>query len=101
MHRLLLDSLPGTFVDHADGDGLNNRRSNIRVATSSQNMANRVHDRRNKLGIRGVHRAKGKFKACIQKDGQTIHLGSFATAEEAAAAYKGAARVLWKEFSPV
>src|SRR5208282_6916814 len=41
MHRLLLGARPGQQVDHGDGNGLNNRRNNIRIATRSQNGANR------------------------------------------------------------
>lgn len=99
MHRLLLKAAKGVQVDHADGDGLNNRRSNIRLATSSQNMANRVADRRNKLGIKGVRLEYGRYRACISPNGKTIRLGAYDTPAEAAAAYNGAAIILWGEFA--
>lgn len=46
MHRLILAVGAGELVDHIDGDGLNNRRSNLRVATRSQNVRNRRAQRR-------------------------------------------------------
>lgn len=99
MHRALLDAPPQLTCDHVDGDGLNNRRKNIRLATHAQNMANKCVERRNKLGIKGVSKSKGRFRAAITPNGKQIHLGQYATAEEAAAAYKGAARVLWGQFA--
>lgn len=99
MHRQLLQAPPDKQVDHEDGDGLNNRRNNIRLATPSQNQANKAVERRNKLGMKGVCKDGGRFRATIKPDGRTIHLGRFATAEEAAAAYKGAAKVLWGNYA--
>lgn len=99
MHREILAAPVGLQVDHEDGDGLNNRRKNIRLATPTQNQANRGMDRRNKLQLKGVYTAKGRFRASIKPDGRTIHLGSYATPEEASAAYQGAAKVLWGEFA--
>lgn len=99
MHRLLLGAGKGSFVDHADGDGLNNRRDNIRLCTQSQNMANKVLERRNKLGIKGVSAKGNRFRAIVTPNGRKIHLGYYKTKEEAAAAYKGAATILWGEFA--
>jgi hypothetical protein len=101
MHREILGAGPGEHVDHIDGDGLNNRRENIRIATPTQNQANQVLSRRNRIGLKGVweDKRKNRFCASIKPNGKTIHLGSFATKEEAAAAYKGAAKVLWGDFA--
>lgn len=99
MHREILGAAPGMDVDHRDGDGLNNRRQNLRECTHRQNMANTLVTRRNKLGLKGVYAAKGKFSACIEVDRQTRHLGTYATKEEAAAAYAGAARALHGSFA--
>ncbi|MGE8128919.1 HNH endonuclease [Methylobacterium sp. NPDC080182] len=100
MHRAILDAPQGAKVDHRDGDGLNNRRGNIRLATSAENNANMVVSRRNKLGIKGVSTEKsGRFSASIQKDSQKLYIGTFNTAEEASAAYFGAARILWGDFA--
>ena len=104
MHRMLLSAPSDRQVDHDDGDGLNNRRGNIRLATPSQNQANRVMDRRNKLGAKGVSLDRRDalthpFRACIQHDGKTIHLGRYATVEEASAAYLGAAKAIYGRFA--
>lgn len=99
MHRQLLEARPGMQVDHRDGDGLNNRRNNIRLCTPSENMANKIVERRNKLGLKGVHQSRGRYRATIKPQGRTIDLGSYNTPEEAAAAYRGAARILWGRFS--
>lgn len=101
MHRQLLAAPSGSEVDHVDGDGLNNRRANLRACSHAQNVANRVLDRRNKLGLKGVWIRGGTFRACVQYNGRTIHLGSYQTKEEAAAAYAGAARALFGEFARV
>lgn len=99
MHRMLMHSLPGEMVDHEDGDGLNNRRKNMRNCSNAQNQANKAAERRSKLGIKGVSPRRNRFKAVITPKGRKIHLGYFGTAEEAAAAYKGAAKILWGEFA--
>lgn len=103
MHRLLLSAERGQFVDHADGDGLNNRRANIRICTASQNMANKAVCRRNKLRAKGVsidsHARCRPYRASIKPNGKTIHLGRYATVEEASAAYRGASIALFGKFS--
>lgn len=99
MHRLLMGA-PGLQVDHIDGDGLNNRRSNLRIGTNSQNQANR----RRAFGasrFKGVHHEKrGKpWKAAIKISGEKIHLGSFDDEAEAARAYDRAALEHFGEFA--
>jgi hypothetical protein len=99
LHRLLLTPPRDRFVDHVDGNTLNNRRSNLRLATGRQNNANRVAARNNRLGVKGVVRECQRYKAEIWSNGQRHRLGSFATAEEASAAYFGAAKILFGEFA--
>jgi HNH endonuclease/AP2 domain len=87
-------------IDHRDGDPSNNRWANLRRATISQNNANRRIHRNNKCGFKGVVRNHiGRWCAAIYKDGRRYHLGSFATPEEAHAAYVAAARKLFGEFA--
>lgn len=90
MHRLILNAPPGFQVDHINGDGLDNRRSNLRLATYSQNQANR-HTRifTNTSGYRGVSFKKQdrRWRAQITVEGRYQHLGYFNTPEEAARAY--------------
>lgn len=99
MHRLLLNVHGSNLeVDHADRDGLNNTRANIRVCTKSQNNANRVFP--NPTGYRGVWRtAWGTFRAGIGHDGCNISLGTFPSSLQAAVAYDDAARRLFREFA--
>lgn len=91
-----------TFVDHANGNGLDNRRSNLRQATRSQNAANVPRRRTGTSGFKGVHRnrAGGKpWRAQIRVGYQRRHLGVFNTPEAAARAYDEAARELFGDFA--
>lgn len=95
MHRVLLNPLPGFDVDHVDGNGLNNQRSNMRVATRQQNIANKRISSRNTSGFKGVslHRASGKWQVFLRiPNGKNKNLGNYETREEAARVYDDAAR---------
>jgi hypothetical protein len=88
-------------IDHIDGDSTNNRIDNLRPATQSQNLMNRKSAARNTSGFKGVcwdGRYVKKWKAQIQTNGENIYLGTFATPEEAHAAYVIAAKKLHGEF---
>jgi hypothetical protein len=102
LHRLILgDPPPGMEVDHIDGDGLNNQRSNLRFCTKSENMQNRKLQRNNTSGYRGVvfHKPTKKWQATISFQGKTRWLGLFVLPEEAAAAYDREASRLFGEFA--
>jgi len=99
MHRFILGATKGKIVDHVDNNGLNNSRNNIRLGTQAENMANRGADKRNKLGIKGVSKSGSRFRSAITPNGKQIMLGTFDTEAEAHAAYLGAAKILWGEFS--
>jgi hypothetical protein len=101
MHRLILGAVPGQLVDHINGDGLDNRRANLRFATKSQNSANSHKASKSACGFRGVHRRHRRFRAYIQKDGRQRFIGSYATAEEAARAYDAEATKLFGEFATI
>lgn len=91
MHRLVKDAPSGVLVDHKDGNGLNNRRSNLRFATQQQNAVNRGPSAANRTGYKGVVACGGQFQAQIQRHGVLRQLGVYDTAEEAACAYNAAA----------
>jgi hypothetical protein len=88
-------------IDHRDGDATNNRWSNLRRATRSQNNANRFRPRNNTSGYKGVYlcRESGRWRATIRKNGENIHLGTFDTRQAAHAAYVAAARKHYREFA--
>lgn len=87
------------FIDHIDGDTLNNRRANLRIVTHSQNCMNRKVTSANTSGYKGVWNRGNRWYAGIKIQGKRIHLGSFDTAEEAYAAYCEAAQEIHGEFA--
>jgi hypothetical protein len=101
MHRVILGLRPGRTpeVDHINGDGLDNRRANLRVATHSQNMANQDGQRRRRGRFKGVSLQDGRWTARIRANGVLRYLGSFGDEEAAAAAYDVAAREAFGEFA--
>jgi hypothetical protein len=100
MHRFILD--PGeTLVDHIDGDGLNNRRENLRLATHSQNMQNRRKGCNNTSGYIGVwwDPTTNQWRAELRHAGNRWRRGGFKTALDAAVARDAAAKELHGEFA--
>lgn len=90
---------PGDIeVDHHDRCKLNNRISNLRLATPSQQNANRILPRASGLP-RGVFVKGKKYQARIQVNGKRTHLGTFPTPEQASEAYCAAAQYLFGEFA--
>lgn len=102
MHREVISAPAGIFVDHISGDPLDNRRCNLRLATTQQNAFNqKVTRTNNTTGAKGVFlcRATGRYYAQICINGRGRHLGFFASIEEASAAYDTAARLAFGEFA--
>ena len=97
-HRVIWRPINGKWpeaeIDHVNGDKDDNRRLNLRAATSSQNKANR---RAKHGGLKGVGKHRGRWVADVGQRGNRRRLGSFATEEEAHAAYAAAARELHGE----
>jgi len=98
MHRLILNAQPNQQVDHINGDGLDNRRVNLRLCTHSQNCANRSKSLSlTSSRYKGVSRCadcnrwRDSFKARL--------LGLFTSEEDAARAYDTVARETWGEFA--
>jgi hypothetical protein len=101
MHRVLMDAAGTHDVDHRDCDGLNNRRSNLRVCSRSENMRNMAAPRHNRSGVKGVSWCadRGKWLAQIKVDGKAVNLGRFDSMEAAQAAYANGAAVHHGEFA--
>ncbi|WP_420796654.1 AP2 domain-containing protein [Brevibacillus agri] len=103
MHRLILSARQGEFVDHIDGNKLNNVRSNLRLATKAGNQRNQRIRSDNTSGFRGVYWCKksGKWRAQITVNNKRIALGSYDDAASAASAYNEAALRLHGEFAKI
>lgn len=93
MHRVIMNPPEGMVVDHINGDGLDNRRANLRVCTIQQNSCNRRIIEKGTSRYKGVSRSKGskKWRAIIYSKNEQIDLGHFETEIEAANAYDAAA----------
>lgn len=87
MHCAIMGRRSGFEIDHRNGNGLDNRRGNLRFATHEQNSWNQAAHKNSKTGIRGVHQIGYKFRARARVGSERIHIGYFETAEEAKAAY--------------
>lgn len=105
MHRFIMNCNDvEILIDHADGNTLNNCKSNLRIATRSQNNQNLYRKNpKNKSGFRGVHLKLDKkrpnpWRAQIRINGKLRTIGHFKTAEEAAKAFDKSAKQLFGQF---
>lgn len=91
------EELLGKVVDHKDGNPLNNRRSNLRLATHTENLRN---SKKRRQGLKGAcfHKRNKRWVASIRVNKKAIHLGSFDTEQEAHEAYCIAGREYFGEF---
>lgn len=89
LHRLILNV--DTYVDHINGNRLDNRKCNLRICTKQENKMN--------IPIyKGYYKIKDKWIAKIKQNGKQLHLGSFVYEEEAAYARWSAEKILFKDF---
>lgn len=98
MHTVIMDSL---FIDHKNGNGLDNRRDNLRFATNSQNQMNRGKFASSYSKFKGVcwHKRDKRWTAGIKANGKELHLGNFINEYDAAKAYNDAALKYFGEYS--
>lgn len=103
MHRFILQPKKTEIIDHINHNTLDNRRVNLRIATNSQNQANRLKQNGKSSKYKGVSLRKRcpekPFEAGIKVNGKTSYLGNFANEEQAARAYDNAARIHFGEFA--
>ncbi len=101
LHRMIMRPGEGLVVDHIDGNAMNCVRQNMRCCTHQQNMWNRRRGINNASGFVGVSRARRdtRWRACIQHNNKTIHLGMHTTPEDAARAYDAKCLELSGEFA--
>jgi len=100
---MVLKASKGQFVDHINGNILDNRKQNLRFCTLSQNGMNRKKATNTSSRFKGVHfwTLGNCFKATITINRKNIHLGNFKTEIEAAIAYNSAAIELYGEFARI
>lgn len=101
-HRLawlvMTGNEPSSEVDHINGIKSDNRWSNLRLASHSQNGMNKSVQSKSQTGVKGVYPYKGKFRAKVSVDGKTVEVGVFDTIEEAKAAHIKLAQALHGDF---
>ena len=85
LHRFIMDAPEDMVIDHANGNKLDNRKSNLRICTAEENAFNNKTYETNKSGYPGIdwHKKAGKWRARIQVQGRQIHLGLFESLDEA------------------
>ena len=103
LHRFITDCPKGKQVDHINGNGLDNRRCNLRICEPGENSRNQKKRINNKSGYKGVSwiKDKKKWKSCICFNYKNIHLGFFDSIEEAASAYALASQKIHGKFKRV
>ncbi len=105
MHRVILglSAKDKRLSDHRNGNGLDNRRANLRICTKTENVRNARLSLANTSGYKGVFQNKNpnRWYAHIRVNTKLIHLGGYDTARKAYAAYKDAAKRLHGELANV
>lgn len=101
LHRFILGITDKTIqIDHKDRNGLNNQRSNLRIATNQQNSINQIGcDKTSKYKGVYLNKSKRKYSAQIKVDYRSMHIGHFDSEIEAAMAYDRKAKELFGEFA--
>lgn len=103
LHRVITKAKKGEFVDHINGDTLDNRSENLRICNASENQMNRCINSKSFSGVRGIsfEEKSQKWTARIKVKGKSIWLGRFMTKEAAMFAYSNAARDYFGPFCPL
>lgn len=106
MHRLIIGvEHPRVYVDHINHDALDNRRMNLRICSQAQNQRNKIKKDGTTSQYLGVSyqaarpELSKRWRAKIDHEGETIHIGYFASEEEAALARDIVAKELFGDFA--
>ncbi len=97
MHRIIVNAPDGIEIDHIDGNGLNNQKSNLRFCTHAQNLGNQRSRMKKYKGV--CKSASGSYFAVITYRYKSKRLGTFSSEISAAKAYDKAAIELFGEFA--
>lgn len=92
MHREITNCPEDMIVDHINGNSLDNRKSNLRICSHSENMRNQKLRSGSEFKGVGFCKIKNKYRARIMLDRKDYHLGYFDTKEDAAKAYAEASK---------
>lgn len=98
MHRFIMGFPKGKYVDHINGNTLDNRKRNLRVCTNAANLRNGRVRSNNKSGVKGVYwdKARNKWGAKIKVDYIDIALGRYKKFEDAVRARREAELIYWE-----
>ena len=105
LHKAILLSPKGSYIDHINNNTLDNRQCNLRICSNRENLLNRSAPKNNTSGYKGVQylprlkNGKNPYSASISTNGKSNHLGYYSTAEAAATAYNESAIKLFGEFA--
>lgn len=101
MHRVIIGAQPNQLVDHINRNKLDNRCSNLRIVTNSQNVINSSARANNSSGYKGVtwHKKNGKWQASVMVNYKRHHLGQFTNVVDAARVYNDACRKYFGDFA--
>ncbi|MBB5150284.1 HNH endonuclease [Ureibacillus thermosphaericus] len=97
IHRLIMNYNGNKVIDHKNGNGLDNRKSNLRIVTHKVNSRNRKPSKNNKSGVTGVgyNKSSNKWEVQIKVDGKSKYLGLFNELQEAKEMRKVGEIVYW------
>lgn len=103
MHRFIMSAPCGKDVDHKFGNKLDNRKSQLRIATRQQNLRNRGRNKNNQSGHKGVSwdKRNGKWRAVITVNRKQIHIGRFDDINKAIEKHREASIAHFGEFARV
>lgn len=101
MHRMINNTPEGMDTDHIIGNGLDNRRENLRTVTRAQNMWNRNPNKKGTSKYKGVfwHKQHKKWCSKIQVNKKPHHIGLFTDEDEAGKAYADRAKIEFKKYN--